>query len=93
MRFTDNQGPLRVKVITGTRVILMVWDIDKSAQEDVKGFAIKRSQRGEPTPAEWLTGIKYFEGTVDNPKSRDQPFRTFLWSDYEAHPAVLPRGC
>jgi hypothetical protein len=92
MRIAKANDHLRVKAIAGTHVVLMALDMDEDARTGLRGFAIKRGRKGQPQ--EWLKGIKYFEALVPNHKkgddfpSRDQPFQTFLWSDYRASPAT-----
>ena len=92
MRVLQASGPLRVKAIAGTHVVLMALDMDEAARPGLRGFAIKRGQDGQPQS--WLRGIKYFKELVADPQpkddypSREQPFQTFLWSDYGASPGT-----
>jgi phosphatidylserine/phosphatidylglycerophosphate/cardiolipin synthase-like enzyme len=92
MRVSQSNDHLRVKVIAGTHVVLMALDMDEAARPGLRGFAIKRGVSGKPQT--WLRGIKYFKDLVPNPNpaddysSRDQPFQTFLWSDYQAFPGT-----
>ena len=92
MRVSQGNDPLRVKAISGTHVVLMALDMDEAARAGLHGFAIKRGQSGQPQ--NWLRGIKYFKDLVATPNpaddysSRDQPFQTFLWSDYGASPGT-----
>jgi phosphatidylserine/phosphatidylglycerophosphate/cardiolipin synthase-like enzyme len=92
MRVSKSDGHLRVKAIAGTHVVLMALDMDEDARAGLRGFAIKRGQSGQPQ--NWLRGIKYFKDLVATPdpkddySSRDQPFQTFLWSDYAATPGT-----
>ena len=92
MRVSQESGPLRVKAIAGTHVVLMALDLDEQARTGLRGFAIKRGQDGQPQS--WLRGIKYFKDLVSDPQpkddysSREQPFQTFLWSDYGAFPGT-----
>jgi len=92
MRVSEANDHLRVKAFAGTHVVLMALDMDEDARKGLRGFAIKRGRKGQPQ--EWLKGIKYFEALVPDHKkgddfpSRDQPFQTFLWSDYRASPAT-----
>jgi phospholipase D-like protein len=88
MRVSKNSGPLRVKAVAGTHVVLIALDMDEATRPGLRGFAIKRGLRGHPQ--DWLKGIKYFAELVLHPAqgqefpSRDQPFQSFLWSDYRA---------
>ncbi len=92
MRVSQSTDHLRVKAIAGTHVVLMALDMDEAARPGLHGFAIKRGPSGQPQT--WLRGIKYFKELVAAPKpqddysSRDQPFQTFLWSDYAASPGT-----
>jgi phosphatidylserine/phosphatidylglycerophosphate/cardiolipin synthase-like enzyme len=92
MRVSKSDDHLRVKAIAGTHVVLMALDIDEEARAGLHGFAIKRGQSGQPQT--WLRGIKFFKDLVPAPdpeadySSRDQPFQTFLWSDYRASPGT-----
>ncbi|SIT57227.1 Phospholipase D domain-containing protein [Mesorhizobium prunaredense] len=91
MRYAAENGPLRLKVVTGTRVVLMAWDLSEGARQGLRGFAIQRLPKDRPP--EWMTGTKYFEAAVDGVppadaefSTREHPLQTFLWSDYEAWP-------
>jgi hypothetical protein len=92
MRVSQSHDHLRVKAIAGTHVVLMALDMDENARQGLRGFAIKRGLKGQQQT--WLRGIKYFKDLVAAPKleddysSRDQPFQTFLWSDYRASPGT-----
>src|SRR5579864_8054963 len=92
MRVSPSNEHLRVKAFAGTHVVLMAMDIDERARKGLRGFAIKRGVSGKPQ--DWLRGIKYFKDLVPNPNpaddysSREQPFQTFLWSDYRAFPGT-----
>lgn len=92
MRAFKSNDHLSVKVVAGTHVVLMALDIDAGAQQGLRGFAIKRGLKGQAQ--EWLKGIKYFSDLVPSPKagdqysSREQPFQSFLWSDYRASPGT-----
>ncbi len=91
MRVTRTQGPLSVKAISGTRVVLMAFDLDPAELNGLHGFAIKRGVVGGAAP-EFLTGIKYFPSLVPHPvkgakySTRVHPLQSFLWSDYSADP-------
>jgi phosphatidylserine/phosphatidylglycerophosphate/cardiolipin synthase-like enzyme len=89
-----NNGPLRVRAISGSRVVLMAFDLDEKACQGLHGFAIKRGVKGSATPADWLKALKYFKQLVPNPQkgalysTRQHPIQSFLWSDYEATPGT-----
>ena len=90
MRVSEENKRVRVKAISGTRVVLIAIDAAESARPGLRGFAIKRGL--DSGPQSWLKGIKYFKDTVPSPKAgdeystRDQPLQSFLWSDYAATP-------
>ena len=92
MRVSAGDDHFRVRAIAGTYVVLMALDMDEATRKGLRGFAIKRGLKGQPQT--WLRGIKYFKDLVAQPKpaddysSRDEPFQTFLWSDYQAAPAT-----
>jgi phosphatidylserine/phosphatidylglycerophosphate/cardiolipin synthase-like enzyme len=92
VRISQADDKLRIKAIAGTHVVLMAFDMDEDTRQGLRGFAIKRGLKGQPQ--DWLRGIKYFKELVPNPDphadypSREQPFQTFLWSDYRADPAT-----
>jgi hypothetical protein len=92
MRVSKSNDHLRVKAIAGTHVVLMALDMDEDVRPGLRGFAIKLGLKGQAQ--QWLKGIKYFEALVPNHQSgdefssREQPFQSFLWSDYRASPGV-----
>lgn len=92
MRVSKENGGLRVKAIAGTHVVLMALDMDQGLRAGLHGFAVKRGQSGQSQ--DWLKGIKYFKDLVPSPdpkdeySSREQPFQSFLWSDYRASPGT-----
>ncbi|HEY4366456.1 MAG TPA: phospholipase D-like domain-containing protein [Steroidobacteraceae bacterium] len=90
MRVFTSQGPLRVKAVAGTHVVLMAFDLDAAARPGFRGFAIKTGSAGHTRA--WLKGIKYFKALVAEPRkgaeysTRQHPIQSFLWSDYAAEP-------
>src|SRR5215468_8053536 len=92
LRVSQGDTRFRVRAIAGTHVVLMAMDMDADTRKGLRGFAIKRGTSGQPQT--FLRGIKFFEALVRHrdPKqdfsSRDQPFQTFLWSDYHASPGT-----
>jgi len=101
MRAEASNASLQVKAIAGTHVVLMAIKAAPSLFDDLRGFAISKSTNG--AAPFWLKGIKYFDGTVQNPTkgqefpSNEQPVQSFFWSDYAATPGtpyeftVVPR--
>jgi phosphatidylserine/phosphatidylglycerophosphate/cardiolipin synthase-like enzyme len=92
LRVSQGDIRFRVRAIAGTHVVLMAMDMNADTRKGLRGFAIKRGVSGQPQT--FLRGIKFFEELVPHhdPKqdfsSRDQPFQTFLWSDYHASPGT-----
>src|SRR5438874_1579627 len=90
MRKKAENRRVRARAIAGTHVVLIALDVAESAREGLRGFAFKRGQGGGPQHP--LQGLKYFDGTVANPRkgdeysTREQPIQSFLWSDYAATP-------
>lgn len=88
----ESDGPMRVRAIAGTRVVLMAMDIAETARDGLRGFAIKRKVKGSRTPAQWLKATKYFKdvaGEVTRGQqfsTHEHPVQSFLWSDYESRP-------
>ena len=87
-------GPLHVRAISGTHVVLMAFDLEEPARRGLHGFAIKRGVVGDSAPADWLQGLKYFKQLVSDPhkgalySTRQHPVQSFLWSDYAATPGI-----
>jgi len=92
MRIRDHNNGFSAFAISGTRVVLIALDCDKSKLPGLMGFAFKRSVAGKP--AHDLEGIKVFKSLVPNPKrgdafpTADHPIQSFLWSDYTADPGT-----
>ncbi len=87
---------LRLRVIAGTRVVLLALDLSKADAADLKGFAFRRRvARGR---WRWLTGLKMFAELFPNgvqpepgrklPRfpTNEHPIQSFLWGDYQASP-------
>jgi len=91
MRESISSGLLSVRAVSGTRVVLLAWDVAEEARAGLRGFAIKH-QIGDAADGPWLTGLKYFSSLVPAPvrgatySSRKHPFQTFIWSDYALDP-------
>jgi phosphatidylserine/phosphatidylglycerophosphate/cardiolipin synthase-like enzyme len=88
MRTSKSQGPFRVKAISGTRVILLAFDLDQSAAAGLRGFAVKAGVAGSAAPPQWQKGLKYFKSLVTTPQKgamyslRDHPVQGYVWSIY-----------
>jgi phosphatidylserine/phosphatidylglycerophosphate/cardiolipin synthase-like enzyme len=94
MRSHNASGPLSVRAISGTYVVLMAWDVAKEARAGLRGFAIKHQVEGSNKPPRYLEGTKFFKSLIPAPVKGDtypsdkHPFQTFLWSDYSCDPGV-----
>lgn len=89
MRVTTETGFLRLRAISGTRVVLLAIDIAEQARDGLLGFAIARLENGEPV---WLQGRKVFASVEPNPDpaesypSNRYPIQSLIWSDFNAAP-------
>jgi phosphatidylserine/phosphatidylglycerophosphate/cardiolipin synthase-like enzyme len=92
MRIRVKTGPLSVRAIAGTNVVLLAMDLPKSMADQLLGFAFERvdETEGPTTP---LLGTKTFAETEPaghvpgTPLSTfDHPVQAFLWGDYTARP-------
>jgi hypothetical protein len=55
---TKTTGPLSVRAISGTKVVLMAFDISEDKRSGLHGFAVKRGKKGDSQPPQWLKGLK-----------------------------------
>jgi phosphatidylserine/phosphatidylglycerophosphate/cardiolipin synthase-like enzyme len=92
MRIRVRTGPLSVRAIAGTNVVLLAMDLPKAMANQLLGFAVERvdETEGITTP---LLGTKTFAETEPpghvpgTPLSTfDHPIQAFLWGDYTARP-------
>jgi len=80
-----------VRAIGGTYVVLLGMNLEKTACQGLKGFAIHRTDHTEDE-AFWLEGMKTFAETDpgfppgSRHKTKDHPIQDFMWSDYSAKP-------
>ena len=81
-------GPLSVRAIAGTKVVLMAFDVAEAQRTGLHGFAVKRGKKGQPAL------VLTFRSLVANPKQGDlystdqHPIQGFVWSDYIADPGT-----
>ena len=92
MRIRVHSGPLSVRAIAGSNVVLLAMDLPKSYADKLLGFAFERvdETEGETAP---LLGTKTFAATEPanhrpgRPVSTfKHPIQAFLWGDYTAKP-------
>ncbi|GEM_PF-103675 len=92
MRSKKSNGKISLNLISGTHVVLLGMDINKSELKGFLGFAIKRTDHTE-NETYWLKGFKTFEETSENAneckevETQIHPIQAFLWGDYTAKPA------
>ncbi len=89
MRVRSPAGPVTVRAIAGTHVVLLGMDADPDAAEGLLGFAVRRTDHTEGE-AHHLTNFRTFRVNEDLPGGRQSslvnPFQAFLWGDYDAEP-------
>ena len=88
MRKKEKSGPLSVRAIAGTHVVLLGIDMEEEASRGVLGFAIERIDHTE-NERYWLRGLRTFEQTDPGVpgllvSTLEHPFQSFLWGDYTA---------
>lgn len=92
---TSSNGDFEVKVIGGTRTILMALNCPDSRRKGLRGFSFYRTV--EDGSGKWLRSQKVFRSIVPDPKelvdgkppvftTEQFPVQSFLWSDYTAEP-------
>lgn len=91
-------GDFQVKVIGGTRTIMMALNCPDGRRKGLRGFSFHRTIEGAAT-GKWLRSQKVFQSVVPNPKklvdgkapvftTEQFPVQSFLWSDYTAEPGT-----
>jgi phosphatidylserine/phosphatidylglycerophosphate/cardiolipin synthase-like enzyme len=88
MRNKAVNGPLSLRAIAGTYVVLLGIDMEEDASRGVLGFAIERTDHTEDERY-WLRGLRTFEETDPAVpgllvSTLEHPFQSFLWGDYTA---------
>jgi phosphatidylserine/phosphatidylglycerophosphate/cardiolipin synthase-like enzyme len=91
MRKSAKDGPLSVKAVSGTHVVVLGINLGKDQCPGLLGFAIHRSDLTEDE-AYWLKGQKRFPWAKDlhvggrELSTRLHPVQSFLWQDFTAKP-------
>jgi phosphatidylserine/phosphatidylglycerophosphate/cardiolipin synthase-like enzyme len=92
----SSNGAFRVRIISGTRTVLMALDCDPSRCTGFRGFAFNRKAEGY-AEGKWLRSLKVFKSVIPDPldflahrevriTTLEHPIQSFLWSDYTAEP-------
>ncbi len=92
----SQNGDFRVRVISGTRTILMALNCPDARRKGLRGFAFHRTVKGAGE-GRWLRSQKVFRTLVPDPKKLvngkkqvfttfEHPVQSFIWSDYTAEP-------
>ena len=91
MRSRKTKAGLTINAVAGTHVVVLGFNITEAMRNDLRGFAILRTDHTE-SESYWLSGTKVFESVDPHPaagsqfSSLKQPFQTFQWADYSAKP-------
>jgi len=94
----STNGEFQLKVISGTRTILMALNCPEHRRKGLRGFSVYRKREGASS-GKWLRSQKVFRSIVPDPKklvdgkppvftTQDFPVQSFLWSDYTADPGT-----
>ena len=85
MRKRVKKGPLSVRAISGSYVVMLGIDMTKAASKGVLGFAIERTDHTNEDKRDWLAGFKVFPGTKVKAgalvSTRRHPLQGFFWAD------------
>jgi phosphatidylserine/phosphatidylglycerophosphate/cardiolipin synthase-like enzyme len=87
-----------IRVIAGTRTVLLALNCEEQRLDGLMGFAFYRSAPGETT-GRWLRSQKVFRSVVPDPsalvngrppvfRTDEHPIQSFLWGDYTAEPGA-----
>jgi len=93
----SSNGDFELRVVAGTRTILMALNCPESRRKGLRGFAFHRRIKGGADEGKWLRSQKVFKTLVKDPKklvdgkkqvftTLDHPIQSFIWSDYTAEP-------
>ncbi|MFF1780783.1 phospholipase D-like domain-containing protein [Streptomyces virginiae] len=85
MRVQSSSGPLRVQAIAGTHVVVLGFDHDRAAMDDVLGFGVERFDHTTGRHR-WLDNRLRFPQARRRWGSNWNPFQTFTWADYRVEP-------
>jgi phosphatidylserine/phosphatidylglycerophosphate/cardiolipin synthase-like enzyme len=98
MRKVSTTGPLSVRAISGSHVVILAWDVAAPRwakfTKELLGFAIERTELKGTAVVEryWLRGMKRFEekdagAPVGSPfPTSEHPVQSFQWGDYSPAP-------
>ncbi len=92
MRVKAKQNGLTVHAIAGSYVVILGFNLTKTALKGCLGFAVERIDHTE-NERYWLRGFKTFQETDANLppgtllSTLEQPIQAFQWSDFTAKPA------
>ena len=83
-------GLVTVRVISGTGVVFLAFNMNKPDANGLMGFAIQRTDLTE-NETTWLRGNKTFASIrpptgVEDASSHEHPFQGFQWADYTVKP-------
>ncbi|MBN8247096.1 MAG: hypothetical protein J0L84_06590 [Verrucomicrobia bacterium] len=92
----SRNGDFQLKVIAGTRTILMALNCPEVRRQGLRGFAFHRKLKGA-SEGKWLRSQKVFKTLVPDPRkpvdgkppvfrTLEHPIQSFIWSDYTAEP-------
>lgn len=85
MRKRVKKGPLSVRAVAGSYVVMLGIDMTKAASKGVLGFAIERTDHTSDNKRDWLAGFKVFPGTKVKAgalvSTREHPLQGFFWAD------------
>lgn len=76
MRYLKQVNGLKVRAITGTRAVLLAFDIDGQTRQGLRGFSIRRTERRNTPEGEsivttkWLSSSKVFRSVDPKPKAK-----------------------
>jgi len=86
MHASKIRGPLSVRAISGTYVVLLSINMVEAEKSGVLGFGIQRTDLTENKGPVWLEGFKKFKNShLSLSKvvpTNEHPIQAFLWGDY-----------
>ena len=85
MKVSGSSGPLTVRAIAGTNVVILGMDHNRDLMPGVHGFGIERLDHTEGEHR-WLTNQLRFPGVGAHWGTNFNPLQTFVWGDYRVKP-------
>jgi hypothetical protein len=91
LRAIDTSGPLRLRTIAGTYVVMLGFDLAEADCRGLLGFSIHRTSHDEDESG-YLKGMKCFSATDPGfpagaqYSTHEHPVQSFQWADYSAKP-------